>query len=85
MAASCRRIGCVQTSRPAACDKNLSLYGRRLDFIALHFPADQRIDRAAAGRGGRALRHAGKAAKALYDLFGPVLRDLSRKEGVRQK
>ena len=75
----------VESARTSAGDKNFLLYRCRIDLIALHLAADDRIYCAAAGGCGGALGHAGEAAQAFDNITVAVLCDFSREERVCQE
>ena len=77
MASLCRRLGCHQSARAAAYYYDFLLYRRWLNLVALDLASDHRIHGAAAGKGVRALRHAGKAAQAVYNLLVSAFHDLA--------
>jgi hypothetical protein len=82
-AGSCPRS--VESARASAGDKNFLLYRCRIDLIALHLAADDRVYCATAGGCGGALGHAGEAAQAFDNITIAILCDFSRKERVCQE
>ena len=85
MASARGGVSRVQSARAAAGHKNLALYRRGLNLVALHLSSDDRID-GAASRGRRgALRHAGEAAQAFHNLLRPVLHNLAGQIRIRQQ
>ena len=67
----------LQPAGAAACDQHLFPLGCRKHFCAIHFPANKRIDRTAAGRSHAALCHTGKAAQTMDNVFLSIGHDLA--------
>ena len=85
MASSCCGIGCIKSSRAAACNEYFFLDRCRMDFVTFHLTSDQWIDGTASCGCRGSLCHTGEAAETFHNLFVPVFHDFAWKERVCEK
>ena len=85
MTSSCCGIGCIKSSRTAACNEYFFLNRSRMNFVTFHLTSDQRVNGTASCGCCRSLCHTGETAEAFHDLFVSVFHDFAWKERVCQK